>query len=181
MRLRRLLVALTRAVVRASSFLVPRDERARWVQEWGAELTHRLQEGDVDTKGALRLLRRSGGAVPHALWHLREAWRWDSFSQDFRQAVRGLAKRPGFVLSASITFAAGIGAATALFSVIEAVLLRPLPYPEPERLVYLFEVQEEAGGERHGPAPANVLDWRRESRSLSEVAAWWIRAHDTPR
>jgi putative ABC transport system permease protein len=54
------------------------------------------------------------------------------------------------------------------------VLLRPLPYPEPERLVYLFEVQEEAGGERHGPSPANVLDWRRESRSLAEVAAWWI-------
>jgi putative ABC transport system permease protein len=172
----RLLVDLTRAVVRAASFLVPRDERPRWIQEWEAELTHRLQGQDVDTRGALRLLRRSGGAVPHALWHLREAWRWDCFSQDFRQAVRGLAKRPGFVLTASITFAAGIGAATALFSVIEAVLLRPLPYPEPERLVYLFEVQEEAGGERHGPAPANVLDWRRESRSLSEVAAWWIES-----
>jgi len=172
--LTRLLADLTRAVVRAASFLVPRDERARWVQEWEAELTHRLNGRDIDTRSALRLLRQSGGAVPHALWHLREAWRWDSFSQDFRQAVRGLAKRPGFVLMASITFAAGIGAATALFSVIEAVLLRPLPYPEPERLVYLFEVQEEAGGERHGPAPANVLDWRRESRSLSEVAAWWI-------
>ena len=172
MRPERLLVDLTRALVRTASLLVPRDERARWVQEWEAELTHRLQR-DVDTRDALRLLRRSGGAVPHALWHLREAWRWDSFSQDFRQAVRGLVKRPGFVLTASITFAVGIGAATALFSVIEAVLLRPLPYPEPERLVYLFEVQEEAG-ERHGPSPANVLDWRRESRSLSEVAAWWI-------
>jgi putative ABC transport system permease protein len=171
--MRRLLVDLPSAVVRVASILVPRDERARWVQEWEAELTHRLQRR-VDTRDALRLLRRSGGAVPHALWHLREAWRWESFSQDFRQAVRGLAKRPGFVLTASITFAAGIGAATALFSVIEAVLLRPLPYPEPERLVYLFEVQEDAGGERHGPSPANVLDWRRESRSLSEVAAWWI-------
>ena len=174
MRLARILVDLTRAVVRGASLLVPRDERSRWIQEWEAELSSRLQGGGVDTRVALGLLRRSGGAIPHALWHFREAWRWDSFSQDFRQAVRGLAQRPGFVLTAAITFAAGIGAATALFSVIEAVLLRPLPYPEPERLVYLFEVQEEAGGERHGPAPANVLDWRRESRTLSEVAAWWI-------
>jgi len=173
-RLARILVDLTRAVVRGASLLVPRDERSRWIQEWEAELSSRLQGGGVDTRVALGLLRRSGGAIPHALWHFREAWRWDCFSQDFRQAVRGLAQRPGFVLTAAITFAAGIGAATALFSVIEAVLLRPLPYPEPERLVYLFEVQEEAGGERHGPAPANVLDWRRESRTLSEVAAWWI-------
>jgi len=171
-----LLLALTRAVVRAASFLVPREDRPRWIQEWDAELSHRVivnGAGEVDTRVALRLLRRSAGALPHALWHLREAWRWDSFSQDFRQAVRGLAHRPGFVFTASITLAAGIGAATALFSVIEAVLLRPLPYPEPERLVYLFEVQEDAS-ERHGPAPANVLDWRRESRTLSEIAAWWI-------
>jgi putative ABC transport system permease protein len=174
--LARVLVDLTRAVVRGASILVPRDERSRWIQEWEGELSSQLQGRAVETRDALRLLRRGAGALPHALWHLREAWRWDSFSQDFRQAVRGLAKRPGFVLTASITFAAGIGAATALFSVIEAVLLRPLPYPEAERLVYLFEVQEEAAGERHWPAPANVLDWRRESRSLSEVAAWWIES-----
>ncbi len=165
--------SLTRGMVRAASRLVPREERSQWIQEWEAEITHRYQ-GNPDTRGALRLLLRSGGAIPHALWHLRQAWRWDAFSQDFRQALRGLAKRPGFVLTASITLAAGIGSATALFSVIEAVLLRPLPYQEPERLVYLFEVQE--GGERHGPAPANVLDWRRESRTLSEVAAWWIES-----
>jgi putative ABC transport system permease protein len=168
-----LLVRLARGVVRSASFLVPREERSRWIQEWEAEITHRRRRADVDARGALRLLRRSGGAFPHALWHLREAWRWDFFSQDFRQALRGLAHRPGFVLTASITLAVGIGFATALFSVIEAVLLRPLPYPEPERLVYLFEVQE-AEVERHGPAPANVLDWRRESRALSDVAAWWI-------
>jgi putative ABC transport system permease protein len=169
-----LLLALARGLVRAASFLVPREERSRWIQEWEAELSHRLR-GEVETRDALRLLRRSAGALPHALWHLREAWRWDSFSQDFRQAVRGLAHRPGFVVAASITFAAGIGAATALFSVLQAVLLRPLPYPEPDRLVYLFEVQEGAG-QRHGPAPANVLDWRRESRALSQVAAWWIES-----
>jgi putative ABC transport system permease protein len=176
LRIAGVLVDITRALVRAASFLVPGEDRPRWTQEWEAELTHRvrLHGGEVDIRAALRLLLRSGGALPHALWHLREAWRWDSFSQDFRQALRGLGKRPGFALTASITLAAGIGAATALFSVIQAVLLRPLPYPEPERLAYLFEVQGEAAGERHGPAPANLLDWRRESRTLSEVAAWWI-------
>jgi predicted permease len=194
------LVALARGFVRAASRLVPGADRSRWTQEWEAEITHRLGGAEVDTVTALRLLRRSFGSVPHALWHLREAFRWEpsaraqgersesrsekrwgwgpgalreALSQDFRQALRGLAHRPGFVASASITLAAGIGAATALFSVIEAVLLRPLPYREPQGLVYLFEVQ--AGDSAlHDPAPANVLDWKRESRTLEEVAAWWV-------
>ncbi|HJS74858.1 MAG TPA: ABC transporter permease [Vicinamibacteria bacterium] len=165
--------SLVRAIVRAASLLVPREERPRWIQEWEAEIAHRLR-GDLDTRASLRLLRRCFGAFRHALWHLREAWRWEAFSQDFRQAVRALRQRPGFVVAASITLAAGVGSATALFSVIEAVLLRPLPYSEPERLAYLYEVQQ--GGERHNPAPANILDFRRESRALSEVAAWWVES-----
>jgi putative ABC transport system permease protein len=169
------LVALARAFVRAASRLVPAGDRSRWTQEWEAEMTHWLHGAGVDTATALRLLRRSLGSVPHALWHLREAWRWEALSQDFRQALRGLAHRPGFVASASITLAAGIGTATALFSVIEAVLLRPLPYREPQRLVYFFEVQE-GDSERHDPSPANVLDWRRQSRMLEELAAWWVES-----
>ncbi|MGH9336495.1 MAG: ABC transporter permease, partial [Vicinamibacteria bacterium] len=174
MALERVLFGIAKAIVRIASSVVPGAERARWVQEWEAELTHRLAAGGLDTEEALRLLGRSFGAVPHALWHLREDWRWDSFSQDFRSAVRTLAKRPGFVLAAAVTLAVGIGAATALFSVVDAVLLRPLPYPEPDRLVSVFETQEGGRGDRHGPAPANVLDWRRETRSLKGIGAWWV-------
>jgi hypothetical protein len=142
-----LLLALTRAVVRAASFLVPREDRPRWIQEWDAELTHRVivnGAGEVDTRVALRLLRRSAGALPHALWHLREAWRWDSFSQDFSPGgSRARASARLRSHHASITLAAGSAPHRASSSVIEAVLLRPLPIPEPERLVYLFEVQED--------------------------------------
>ncbi|MGH9334168.1 MAG: hypothetical protein ACRD21_10510, partial [Vicinamibacteria bacterium] len=164
--LERVLLGIAKAVVRIASSVVPGAERARWVQEWEAELTHRLSGGGLDRGEAFRLLGRSFGAVPHALWHLREDWRWDSLSQDLRSAVRTLAKRPGYVLAAAVTLAVGIGAATALFSVVDAVLLRPLPYPEPDRLVSVFETQDEGHGDRHGPAPANVLDWRRETRTL---------------
>jgi hypothetical protein len=64
---------------------------------------------------------------------------------DLKYAVRGLVKRPGFSVIAIIILALGIGANTAIFSVVEGTLLRPLPFPHPERLVRIYEAQEENG------------------------------------
>lgn len=97
-------------------------------------------------------------------------------AQDFRYAVRSLFNRPLFVIAATLTLAVGIGANAALFSVIDAVLLKPLPYPEPERLVSVFESRLDLGGTRDAPAPGNVMDWRRESQTLEGVAAWWVES-----
>ena len=69
-------------------------------------------------------------------------------SQDLRYAMRSHVNRPLFVTAAALTLAVGIGANAALFSVIDAVVLRPLPYPEPERLVSVFESQQEKLRER---------------------------------
>jgi putative ABC transport system permease protein len=89
-----------------------------------------------------------------------------------RLAVRRLLRSPGFTVAAVVTLALGIGANTALFSLADAALLRPLPYPTADRLVMLWETKLGAGKARERVSAANFLDWRRESRALDAMAAW---------
>jgi putative ABC transport system permease protein len=89
---------------------------------------------------------------------------------DFGHAFRVLGRRPAFSLVAVLTLAAGIGANTAIFSVVHAVLLRPLPYPEPDRIVRLWE-QSEAGN-RNDVSHPNFIDWRAGARSFDALAEY---------
>src|SRR6266536_3236715 len=88
---------------------------------------------------------------------------------DLKFAFRQLLKNPGFTTVAVLTLALGIGANTAIFSVVHAVLLRPLPFIEPERLVWLGGWV--GGDKEQGVTPADFLDYREQSQSFAQLAA----------
>ena len=95
----------------------------------------------------------------------------ENLAQDIRYGIRTLAKNPGFTVVAVLTLALGIGANTAIFSVIENVLLRPLPYLQPERLVEIWNTYEPQIP-RIGLSPGDYADWQQQNRSFSEMGAY---------
>jgi len=89
---------------------------------------------------------------------------------DARYGLRQLARTPGFTAVALLTLALGIGASTAIFSVVNGVLLRPLPYPEPDALVRVHEIVPQYG--QFSVAPANLLDWRQQNTVFEHIAGF---------
>jgi len=89
---------------------------------------------------------------------------------DLRYGVRMLLSAPRVTVAAVLSLALGIGANTAMFTVINAVMLEPLPYAEPDRLVMVWETASDSN--RRPVAPANFIDWRRDARSFAGLAAW---------
>src|SRR5215471_7444593 len=140
-------------LIRVIGVIVPRRLRADWRQEWEAELCNReelLAEWErLDWRNKLDLLRRSVGAFWDALL-LQPSRLEDEMFQDMRYGMRMLLKTPGFTLAAALSLALGIGANTAIFSLIDAVLLKSLPVLEPEKLVF-FGKGEGVGATDHFP------------------------------
>jgi putative ABC transport system permease protein len=93
-----------------------------------------------------------------------------NFLSDLRYSFRILRKVPGFSIVALLVLALGIGANTAIFSVVNSVVLRPLPYPGADRLALIWETDLKDGIQREGPSGPNFLDWRDQSRSFEEMA-----------
>ncbi|HYH84023.1 MAG TPA: ABC transporter permease, partial [Pyrinomonadaceae bacterium] len=91
--------------------------------------------------------------------------------QDIRYGLRVLLRKPGFTLVAVLTLALGVGANTAIFSVVNAVLLRPLPYEEPEQIVWLWENNPQAGATTMSISLPNLRDWKEQNRSFERIGA----------
>jgi len=110
--------------IRITSILVPAWDRAGWIEEWNAELA--VHGG---------AMAPAWGALADA-WYLRtEGWTMDAMWRDVRGAVKGLIRRPFFTALAGVTLAIGIGANTAIFSVVDGILINPLPFPESDRVL----------------------------------------------
>src|SRR5690606_9915833 len=92
----------------------------------------------------------------------------EDVSRDVQYGVRALSRTPAFSLVAILTLGLGIGAATAVFSVVNGVLLRPLPYPDSDRIVRLLHVDDD--GPKRNVSAANFRDWEEQSRSFSAMA-----------
>jgi putative ABC transport system permease protein len=162
-------------LIRVIGVIVPRRLRADWRQEWEAELHYReemLAEWDrLDWRNKLDLLWRSASALWDAVW-LQPKRLEDEMFQDLRFGARMLLKNPGFTLIAVFTLSLGIGANTAIFSVVNAVVLRPLPFPEPERLIRLWESNPGRGWPEFSASAPNFADWRKQQSVWEQLAAY---------
>jgi putative ABC transport system permease protein len=162
-------------LIRVIGVIVPRRFRARFRQEWEAELEYReelLARWDrLDWRNKLELLWRSLGAFWDALWLQRQRWE-DDMIQDLRYGMRMLLKNPGFTSVAILTLALGVGANTAIFSFVNSVLLRPLPFDQPEQLVRVYEKRIRQGRMRNPASGPDFLDWRQQQSVFQQMAAF---------
>jgi putative ABC transport system permease protein len=131
-----------------------------------------MRDAGASSEDARAKARRAFGSPTSAEERFYETSRWvawEVFRQDVRFAARTLARNPGFAAAAVLTLALGIGANTAIFSVVNAVLVSPLPFASPDRLVLVYGLNE--GRDRQSLGPADYLDLRSESRSFERLAA----------
>ena len=129
-----------------------------------------LAESEMLTQELRRVERRVRlePVVPGAQ---RRTNMFGAFWQDLRYGLRMLVKNPGFTIVAVIALALGIGANSAIFSVVNTVLLRPLPFKDPDRLVMVWEDASKNGYPRDTPAAANYMDWRAQNQVFESMAA----------
>jgi len=136
-------------------------------------LTRRYVDQGMSEEAARLAARRQFGNLTllrEERYRFRALPAVESMWQDLRYAARSCRRNPGFTAAVALTLALGIGANTAIFTICNAILLRPLPYRDPDRLVMLWE-RPLGSAESYAVAPANFLDWRAQTHSFDGVVA----------
>jgi predicted permease len=161
-------------LIRAAAPLVPYDLRADWMREWRAELAYACaRAGKRGRRMPLTCLWRTSGVFFHAAWLRWDRWRIEMIWQDLKHALRALRRKPGFTAVTVLTLAIGIGGNAAIFGAVNAVLLRPLPFTDPDRLVRIYKTRL-AEADRIGGtvSPPDLVDYRRDNSVFTDVAAY---------
>ncbi len=143
------------------------DEELQAYREMSVE--HKVRSG-MSRKEALRAVRLEMGSLDSIKEQVRDvSWesRLETFWLDLRHSLRSLLRDPGFLAIALLTLTLGIGASTAIFSIVDGVLLRPLPFPGADRLVAIWETDTQTG-RRYRVPPGNYEDWRQEGGIFEE-------------
>src|SRR5262249_2633348 len=157
------------------------DELAESIREHLEEKIEDLMEDGLSREEATHKAHREFGNATLIEERSREVWQWprlETLFQDLRFGARMLLKKPGYTLIAVITLALGIGANTTLFSVIDAVILRPLPLNESDRIALLFQENRRNHWyhlSRSTVSPLNYLDWKNQSQHFEHLAAYRTR------
>jgi putative ABC transport system permease protein len=165
------------ALVRAISPIVPAHRRDDWIAEWEGELEYARREARLRAEASpitwVRLTLRCLGAVSDAAWLRRHEGRNDMLSLDLRYALRSLRRRPNFATTVVLTLALGIGATTAIFSVVNGVLLRPLPLRDPSRVVVIRGQPTDGDAEKVADAASypDFVDIRAQAKSFTKFGA----------
>ncbi|HEX5435952.1 MAG TPA: ABC transporter permease [Gemmatimonadaceae bacterium] len=161
-------------LVRCIAPIVPAARRSAWVAEWTGELWYRLasldRAGTLDARACASVLARTLGTLPHALWIRCADWSIDMLMHDLRYAVRVNAKRPAFSLLVIAILAVGIGATSAMFSIVNSVVLEPLPYPQASRLVRASNANRY--GNQGAISRGDFLDYQSRNQVFSSFAAY---------
>jgi putative ABC transport system permease protein len=162
-------------LIAAAGRLVPEDRRGPWRREWEGETAYAWQRlrqaGVAPWLARLRLRLRVSACVLDAILERREAVRMTGLGKDLRVAVRGLIRKPGFTAITVLTLALGIGATTAVFTLLDGVLLRPLPFPESDELLSLQHLGRD-GQDELPISPGLYLLYRDQARTLESIALY---------
>jgi predicted permease len=160
------------------------EERRREVEVYlELETADNLARGMSAVEAASAARRKLGSPtlIREEIYRMNTIGLVETMWGDLRYAGRVLRKAPGFAAAVIAILALGIGANTTIFSVVNAVLLRPLPFPASDRLVRIFHVppqQQFPGVTKFSVSPANYLDWKRQSHTFEAMAAYAVRNHN---
>ena len=130
----------------------------------------------LDDIEARRQARLEVGSVESAREDVAEERTGSALDQRVREvayAVRVLRRSPGLTLLSIVTMAVGIGVSGILFALVNGIVLQPLPYPEPEQLVRIFDLNRQSGIERTGAASGNVAEWRQRTSAFEGIAGYY--------
>jgi hypothetical protein len=152
------------------------DEVSEEIRQHLAEKAEALMANGMSRDEADRAARREFGNVTQMEERSREPWMYpfiEGLGRDFLYAVRQLGKNPGYALTAILTLALGIAATTAVFSLVDAVLLRPLPFPESDRLMWISQQDHSLPGlASESLSYPDYFDWRAQNHTFNGIASY---------